>query len=389
VHIAVASASKLTTLQGASGRGGVGNNYLKVMGKIMSSSAMTLSPDNGYMASSSVIPIEPPARPARPRAKSLGRVMLCKFRLKKKGKVPELPIALNDMAHVPYSPSGSEDIALPPAPPSTATSVTRSLSDSDIMSSMHTGGGGSSRYANDRSSFAESTWSFHATRAQPPQANSVAPLRVSSSFAPTATAYTSSAPSERTDDRPPSIRSMGTFGVPKRKAAVADERDDSPTFRVSTPDDDDEEDDENVGRPAYLSSFAIDEEDEEISDDDDDTHFFMYPPATSRPGWYHSQPLQTFDERSSSALVPALPRSLNGLSSAGPSRTRVLVQDDQSIHTTSTHALARATRAVPRTRPVLSPLIVPETPPTHAVVPSSLASMRNLSSSSHLPVHFQ
>jgi hypothetical protein len=271
VHIAVVLASKLISLQGASGRGGVGNNYLKVMGKIVSSSATKLSPDNGYMASSSVIPIEPPARPARPQ---------------KKGKVPELPIALNDMAHVPYSPSGSEDIALPPAPPPTATSVTRSLSDSDIPSSMHTGsaaytaGGGSSHYADDRSSFAESTWSFHVTRARPPQANSLAPLRVSSSFAATATAHTAGAPNERTYERPLSIRSVGTFGVPKRKAAVAGEGGDSPTFRASTPEDDDDEDDEDIGRSAYLPSLAVDEEDEDISDDDH-THAFVYllPPA--------------------------------------------------------------------------------------------------------------
>jgi hypothetical protein len=399
VHIAVASASKLTSLQGASGRGGVGNNYLKVMGKIMSSSVTTLSPDNGYMASSSVIPIEPPARPARPRAKSLSRVMLCKFRLKKKGKVPELPIALNDMAHVPYSPSGSADIALPPAPPPTAASVTRSLSDSDIPSSMHTSsaaytaGGGSSRCEDDRSSFAESTWSFHVTRARPPQANSLAPLRVSSSFAATATAHTAGAPNERTYERPLSIRSVGTFGVPKRKAAVADEGGDSPTFRPSTSEDDDDEDDEDIGRHAYLPSLAVDEEDEDVSDDDH-THAFVYPPATCRPGWYYSQLSQTLDERSnsSSAPAPVLPHSLDGLSSARPSRISVLAEDDRidaSISTTSTHALARAARTVPRTRPVLSPLIVPGTPPTHAVFPSSLASTRNLPSSSHLPVHFQ
>jgi hypothetical protein len=317
--------------------------------------------------------MEPPTRPTRPRSTSLGRTMLSKLHLRRKGKAPSLPIALDNMASSLHSLSGNEETALPPASPPTV----RSFSDNDILSSARAGsasyttGGGSSRYADDRSSFAESTWSFHATHARPPEAGPLAPLQVSSSFAATATAYTASVRSERTHERPPSTRSVGTFGVPKRKATVADEGDDSPTFRVSTPDDDDDE--EDVGRPAYLPSLAVDEEDEDISDDDDHTHFSMYPPANCRPGWYHSQSSRAIDGRSSSALAPApvLPCILDALSSAGPSRTRMWVEDEHSIHTTSTHALARATCAVPRTRPVLSPLIIRGTPPARVPFPSS------------------
>jgi hypothetical protein len=319
--------------------------------------------------------MEPPTRPTRPRSTSLGRTMLSKLHLRRKGKAPSLPVAFDNMASSLHSPSGNEEIALPPGPPPTV----RSLSDDDILSSAHTGsadyttGGGSSRYADDRSSSAESTWSFHATRARPPEAGSLAPLQVSSSFAAAATAYTASVRSERTYERPPSTRSVGTFGVPKRKAVVADEGGDSPTFRASTPEDDDDEDDEDIGRHAYLPSLAVDEVDEDVSDDDDHTHAFVYPPATCRPGWYHSQSSQAFDEPSLSAPAPApvLPRILDTLSSAGPSKTRMLVEDEHSIHTTSTHALARATRAVPRTRPVLSPLVVLGTPPARVPFLSS------------------
>jgi hypothetical protein len=316
--------------------------------------------------------MEPPTRPTCPRSTSLGRTMLSKLHLRRKGKAPSLPVALDNMASSLHSPSGNEETALPPAPPPTV----RSFSDNDILSGAHTGstsyttGGESSRYADDRSSFAESTWSFHATRARPPEAGPLTPLQVSSSFAAMVTAYTASVRSERTHERPPSTRSVGTFGVSKRKATVADEGDDSPTFRVSTPDDDDDDDEEDVGRPAYLPSLAVDEEDEEISDDND-THFFMYPPANCRPGWYHSQSSRAIDGRSSSAPAPVLPRILDALSSAGPSRTRMWVEDEHSIHTTSTHALARATRAVPRTRPVLSPLIIRGTPPARVPFPSS------------------
>jgi hypothetical protein len=367
-HLSVALVGKLNPLQGASGRGGVGNNYLKIKGRSASSSVTTLS------ATSSATPTEPPTRPTRLRSTSLGHIMLSKLHLRRKGKAPSLPVAFDDTASALHSPSGNEEIALPPAPPPTV----RSLSNDGILSSVHTGnaayttGGGSSRYADDWSSFAESTWSFHATRARPPEAGSLAPLHVSSSFAATATAYMASVRSERTNERPPSTRSVGTFGVPKRKATGVDEGDNSPTFRTSTPDDDDDDDEEDVGRPAFLPSLAVDEEDEDISDDDH-THAFMYPPATSRPGWYHSQSSRAIDGRSSSAPAPApvLPRIQDALSSAGPLRARMLVGDKHSIHTTSMHALARATRAVPRTRPVLSPLVVLGAPSTRVPFPSS------------------
>jgi hypothetical protein len=105
--------------------------------------------------------------------------MLSKFHLRRKGKTPSLPVAFDNMASSLHSPSGNEEIALPPAPPPTV----RSLSDDGILSSVHTGsaaytaGGGSSCYADDWLSFAESTWSFHTTRTRLPEAGSLAQQR--------------------------------------------------------------------------------------------------------------------------------------------------------------------------------------------------------------------
>jgi hypothetical protein len=187
----------LTIPKGASGRGGVGNNYTKVKMKIPKSpSSDIMSPTSStsdlasgslYSFSGSPGPSVSPVQVAaavdpryRPRATSLGQVMMGKLKLGKKKErppaVPTLPgnvIDLRSRSPILFTPppiarsaSAAEENFLATMHSQYSQSI---ASSSAPPSPHHTHGGSHSGISvsqtytddDDSASIAESTWSFH------------------------------------------------------------------------------------------------------------------------------------------------------------------------------------------------------------------------------------